>query len=379
MHVVKAHGESAKVQRDSIAAIALLAADNTFNATALGDEGACEAVAAALRKGAEDARLLRSSLDAVVALGPHQVNADRLVAAGACRALAAILTSESALCHPDMRLRAVQSASALGKFHTAALEDAGVCEGLISTLDRHPDELILQGMGMCSISILAARAVNRDRLATAGAAQAALRAIRAFPDNELLQIHAFMAVQVLASNSDASRMKLREAGGCELCIALLSDAAQSATLEVKALSALHDLISRCFQTYDNDAVIAAVSATMHADLHHQTDALKAAFSKPPPSCAPASFDVNAVCTAVAAAMHAHTDHHMLQQMGATFFTIVAQAADRQCHAQLRTCGALAAVRNAQQAHPQCDVLQAAALRGYARGSAQVKSTRRCRR
>ncbi|KAG5191881.1 hypothetical protein JKP88DRAFT_294632 [Tribonema minus] len=257
------HADKADVQMHGTTALFYLALGSNRNRRALGEGGACEAVMSAVSTFPSDASWQFCAAGAIASLAALPSNVEVLVAGGACTFVLAVLQANPQSAHTTGM--ALSAAGVLAPQHEIDLTANGACEAVMEALNAHVGHCRIQLQGLSVLVVLAHAREARLKLVAADAGAAALRAMRAFPADPLLQFSAVSTVASLTMDSEAYAAQLAGIGGCALVIAALGTCLRTAEHQQTALLALAVLAaSPAASRADAAAACAAAVASLSA-------------------------------------------------------------------------------------------------------------------
>ncbi|KAG5188787.1 hypothetical protein JKP88DRAFT_303728 [Tribonema minus] len=197
----------------------------------------------------------------------------------------------------------------------ADLIASGACEAVVQLLNAHASSRQVQIQGLAALGVLVSSDEARVRLITADAGATAIRAMREFPAESMIQRTATSTILHLALGSDAYAAQLVDMGSFALVTAALNTCFDRPDPKFTALQAICILV-----------------ASMQAS----------------------RVDLASACAATVAAMNAHPDNEDVNEAGLLALERIAHVTS--CTV-LHNCGVQATVVNAMQQLPYNESIQ----------------------
>ncbi|KAG5191882.1 hypothetical protein JKP88DRAFT_294636 [Tribonema minus] len=311
------HADKADVQMHGTTALLHLSVGNDRNCRALGEAGACEALMAAVRRFTVGVAWQQDAAGAIASLGAVPSHVEVLVAGGACTFVLAVLQAN--LHDARTMSMALPAVGVLSRQYAIALIASGACKTVVQALNAHLDNSHIQLKGLAALVHLARVDAARLRLVSADAGVAAVRTMRAYPADPLLQLQAVAIIAILSFDNEAYAAQLTGMGGCALVTASLSTRLNSAEYQQTALEALSKLaVSTTASREDVAAACAAAVTSLSAypddeDVNVAALLVLASLAGVTNSCALHDCDA---CAAVASAMRRYPHSQSIQTCGA---------------------------------------------------------------
>eukprot|EP00611_Tribonema_gayanum_P029634 TRINITY_DN798_c0_g1_i5.p1 TRINITY_DN798_c0_g1~~TRINITY_DN798_c0_g1_i5.p1 ORF type:complete len:232 (+),score=41.58 TRINITY_DN798_c0_g1_i5:1673-2368(+) len=216
-------------------------------------------------------------------------------------------------------IMALPAVGVLSRQYAIDLIANGACKTVVQALNAHLDNSHIQLKGLSALVHLTHVDAARLRLVSADAGAAAVRTMRAFPADPLLQLQAVAIIAFVSFDNEAYVAQLTGMGGCALVTASLSTCLNSAEYQQAALEAL--------------AILAVSTAASREDVAAACAAALASLS-----AYPDNDDVNVAALLALASLAGVTNSSALYDCDAR--AAVASAMQRYPHSQsVQTCGA----------------------------------------
>eukprot|EP00611_Tribonema_gayanum_P029633 TRINITY_DN798_c0_g1_i4.p1 TRINITY_DN798_c0_g1~~TRINITY_DN798_c0_g1_i4.p1 ORF type:complete len:232 (+),score=42.13 TRINITY_DN798_c0_g1_i4:1673-2368(+) len=162
-------------------------------------------------------------------------------------------------------IMALPAVGVLSRQYAIDLIANGACKTVVQALNAHLDNSHIQLKGLSALVHLTHVDAARLRLVSADAGAAAVRTMRAFPADPLLQLQAVAIIAFVSFDNEAYVAQLTGMGGCALVTASLSTCLNSAEYQQAALEALAILaVSTAASREDVAAACAAALASLSA-------------------------------------------------------------------------------------------------------------------